>query len=438
MTETKRRQRRAGLTKPCGCPPHMWSGCPHSWRLELMVGGARHRISLDKLAGERLSKQRAKALAEELKPKIRRGEWPPAPVVPPKQPVALTIDEAMPKYLAYVASPHPGRHRKGEGGKKADESSDQSRATMTLCHWLPEGGGMRFGTLAVDKLRAHHIEAIVTNHRIQKRPASTVNKVMLQLRGFCRWLHAKGYVSAPILAGDSEVMRREQEAKRTRRLSAEERQRLLACCRPWLRAMVEAALETGCRRGELLGLTWSMVSLDKRMITLPASLTKTSQSRAIPITTRLEALLRMRRNDPAGEEHPPTARVFGDELGRPIGSFKKAWYGATRRAGITDLHFHDLRREAASTLHERGIPLHFVSKILGHSNVATTSIYLSASGVDLRNAFDDMERREREAAERQQQRHPASANQNHTPIAVEVSSPSAASDLSVQYSATIN
>jgi len=98
-----------------------------------------------------------------------------------------------------------------------------------------------------------------------------------------------------------------------------------------------------------------MVSLDERMLMLPATLTKTSQSRAIPITTRLEALLSMRRHDPAGEEFPPTARVFGDELGNPVGSIKKAWRTATRKAGISNLRFHDLRREAASTLLERGL-----------------------------------------------------------------------------------
>jgi integrase len=403
-----------------------------------MVRGERHRVSLDKLAGERLSRPRARALAQELATKIRKGEWPPAPVAPQPQPVTLTVDEAMPKYLVHVASPHPGRHRKGEGGRKADESSDRSRAKMILCHWFHEGGGFRFGTLPLDQLRAYHVETIVTNDRVQGRPASTINKVMLLLRGFCRWLHAKGYVNEPILASDSEVMRREQETKRSRRLAAEERERLLAQCRPWLRTLVEAALETACRLGELLGLTWEMVDLDKRMITLPASLTKTSQSRAIPITTRLEALLRMRRHDPAGEELSPTARVFGDELGNAVGSIKKAWRTATRKAGISNLRFHDLRRKAASTLLERGIPLHFVSKILGHSNVATTSIYLSASGVDLRNAFDEMERREREAAEGQQQRPPAQANPDDTPIGMDRSSHAANADLSARCTTAIN
>jgi integrase len=195
-------------------------------------------------------------------------------------------------------------------------------------------------------------------------------------------------------------MRRDREAKRTRRLTAEERPRLLAACGPHLRALVEAALESGCCLGELLGLTWAMVDFDKRMIVLPASLTKMSQSRAVPITPRLDAILRMRQHDPAGKAHAPEKFVFGDELGRPVASIKTSWGTAVRKACIADLRFHDLRREAASTLVERGLPLHYVSKLLGHANIATTSIYLSASNTDLRKAFDELERREREAAER--------------------------------------
>jgi len=48
----------------------------------------------------------------------------------------------------------------------------------------------------------------------------------------------------------------------------DEYDRLVANCSAWLRALVDAALETGCRRGELLGLQWGMVDLDKRTIRL--------------------------------------------------------------------------------------------------------------------------------------------------------------------------
>ncbi len=92
-----------------------------------------------------------------------------------------------------------------------------------------------------------------------------------------------------------------------------------------------------------------MVDLDRRRITLPASLTKTSSSRLIPISSRLHAILSMRRRDVNGKERPATAYVFGDSHGRPVGCIKTGWQAACRRAGIVDLHFHDLRRQAAST-----------------------------------------------------------------------------------------
>jgi integrase len=52
---------------------------------------------------------------------------------------------------------------------------------------------------------------------------------------------------------------------------------------------------------------------------------------------------------------------------------------ACRRAGIEELSIHDLRREAASSLHESGMPLAYVSQFLGHAQLTTTSRYIQAS-----------------------------------------------------------
>jgi len=46
--------------------------------------------------------------------------------------------------------------------------------------------------------------------------------------------------------------------------------------------------------------------------------------------------------------------VFGNEVGERVGRVMTAWRAACRRAKITDLHFHDLRREFASRLLESG------------------------------------------------------------------------------------
>ncbi len=163
------------------------------------------------------------------------------------------------------------------------------------------------------------------------------------------------------------------------------------------------------RKGELLSLQWWQVQSEPRpQIYLPAVKTKTRDDRWIPISGRLQLILDMRRCDPDGQEHPPTAYVFGDAVGHPAKSFKRAWeravlvaHGHTpeyvmkprsdglkplatavltsaSRALLTavDLNFHDLRREAGSRWLEGGVPLHTVRDWLGHTSVAQTSVVL--------------------------------------------------------------
>ena len=49
---------------------------------------------------------------------------------------------------------------------------------------------------------------------------------------------------------------------------------------------VDLAIETAMRRNELTSLTWDMVDFDKRMISLPARITKTKRGRKIPMSTK--------------------------------------------------------------------------------------------------------------------------------------------------------
>jgi predicted transcriptional regulator len=65
------------------------------------------------------------------------------------------------------------------------------------------------------------------------------------------------------------------------------------------------------------------------------------------------------------------------------------------------LHFHDLRRELASTLRESGAPDHIVADVLGHANISTTSRYLKASRAGLKQYMQRLEEhREHVAAQK--------------------------------------
>jgi integrase len=84
-------------------------------------------------------------------------------------------------------------------------------------------------------------------------------------------------------------------------------------------------LDTCCRPGELLSLQWQDVDLEQRLMTIRAENTKTGRGRVLPISTRLLAVLQMRRLDPSGNKFGPEAYVFGDELGRRAKSVRAMW-----------------------------------------------------------------------------------------------------------------
>jgi integrase len=125
---------------------------------------------------------------------------------------------------------------------------------------------------------------------------------------------------------------------------------------------------------------WSSnVDLGRREIRIRGVNAKDREDRMLPITSRLAAVLEMRRHDQAGEPFGPEAFVFGDEIGSRQKSVRQAWERARIAAGLGDFHLADLRHEAASRWEEAGVGTHVVSKMLGHSNLKTTTIYVNAN-----------------------------------------------------------
>ena len=94
--------------------------------------------------------------------------------------------------------------------------------------------------------------------------------------------------------------------------------------------MFVAAIETGCRVGELLSLLWADVSLNRGWVRIRAETAKGDKYREIPISTRLKGVLEMARHDPAGREFGALHCVFGSEVGRRFTSSKKGWETAPK------------------------------------------------------------------------------------------------------------
>jgi integrase len=118
---------------------------------------------------------------------------------------------------------------------------------------------------------------------------------------------------------------------------------------------------------------------------------KTRRERVIPISSRLLAILEMRRHNPAGREMPAEAYVFGNAIGRRVKSVREAWNSGATKAGLTDFQIRDLRHEAGSRFDEAGMPINYVSNVLGHSNLSTTSRYLNINRRGLHLAMEKFE-----------------------------------------------
>lgn len=165
---------------------------------------------------------------------------------------------------------------------------------------------------------------------------------------------------------------------RVRWITRDEASRLISAAegavRPHLACFIRLALNTGCRRNELLMLEWSRVDESRRAVLLEARHTKGRKRRTVPLNDEaITALSRLRQwQEDVGLS---SDYVFGWERGRHITSFKTAWKSVLARAEITDFRIHDMRHTFASWLVMQGVSLYVVKELLGHASITQTEIY---------------------------------------------------------------
>ena len=160
--------------------------------------------------------------------------------------------------------------------------------------------------------------------------------------------------------------------KKERVLTPVEQDELLGRSTGPLVGIIMLALNTGMRRGEILGLKWKWVDLKERFINLPSNNKKKKKSRRVPINQIVKKILLEMKLQSAGQEL--VFQVSTTEYGGRTW-LQRAFKEACGKAGIEGIRFHDLRHTAATRLVEAGIPLHAVAELLGHSSIRMTERY---------------------------------------------------------------
>jgi integrase len=162
-------------------------------------------------------------------------------------------------------------------------------------------------------------------------------------------------------------------------LNKDEVSRLLEAADDELKKIILIALNTGLRRGEILGLKWSQVNFDDGIISLAR--TKSTKFHRVPMNSVvLNILSSLERR---GEY------VFPGRWGRGhLIDCKKAFVDARKKAGLPEVHFHDLRHCAGTYMATAGVPLTTVQQILGHKDIRTTTRYINPNDENRRKAVN--------------------------------------------------
>lgn len=200
----------------------------------------------------------------------------------------------------------------------------------------------------------------------QKLGASRANAVQIFLFALLRTAEKKYALPVPKM-----VKVKADHAERLKVYAPADATRLIDACRdPKSKVLLLLALDAGLRSGEISALKWTCIDLQRGTISIEASkwegivsTPKSGKGRLVPMTARLKAALEVMEQ-------------VGELVDPGYHTIRHALKMAAKRAKLPNHGPHSLRHTYATTLLLAGVDLRTVQKLLGHSSIAVTAIYL--------------------------------------------------------------
>jgi integrase len=262
-----------------------------------------------------------------------------------------------------------------------------STRLQRLTWWVTQLGQVALQDLSDDHMHAA-IESLANQHsryyagadadgrpiyKSKRKPLApaTLNRYAASLAAVITWSIKKRIAPKGFVHPARAIERRAEHNERTRFLDDTECRRLLEACRastwPRLYVLVLMALTTGARKGELAGLTWADIDLER----CEASVTKTKNGdpRVLPLVPAVVEQLQLFKAGASSlvfRSIRDPARVFG---------FEARFIEALQAARIKGATFHTLRHSAASMLARNGATLLEIGDLLGHRQLQMTKRY---------------------------------------------------------------
>jgi integrase len=247
------------------------------------------------------------------------------------------------------------------------------------------------GRLRLRDLNPAHVRSLYREKLDSGLSAATVRKMHSVLRKALKQAVLDGLVPRNVCEA---VTPPKVERKEINPLDHEQAKALLEeASGDRLEALYVLALHTGMREGELLGLKWEDVDLERSVLRLRHGLIreggktalgdlKTPKSRrSIRLTRAAADALRSHLEHQLGEmEHmgslyQPGGLVFATKTGtliNPSNLRNRSFKPLLKRAGLREICFHGLRHTCATLLLSQGTHPKLVQELLGHATVAMT------------------------------------------------------------------
>ena len=266
-----------------------------------------------------------------------------------------------------------------EDNLPALSKSEQANRTRHLEFWKKHLGKMTLAHLCNDAEPIRQAKKKLVRSRSKyrgMRSPATVNRYHASLSKLFTCTMRWGWAA-------SNPMRLIEKARepdgRERYLSEDELSALLAATAvsrdPYLDIFVKLALTTGGRYSEIMGLSWSDVSLERESVTFRKTKNKESRTVALvePARSAVATLHESRRTD--------TDLLFPWSKPDKPKDIRRGWSNAIAAAGIENFTPHDLRHTCASYLAMNGASPSELAAVLGHKTLAMVKRYSHVSEV---------------------------------------------------------
>jgi len=286
-----------------------------------------------------------------------------------RAPTATTVRQAADVWLAGAED---GSIRTRSGDVYKPSALRGYRRSLTL-HVLPVLGDAR-----LSEVRLVDVQDLAERLLAQPMDPSTLRNALMPLRAIYRRAVGRGHVAVnPTHGVELPAVR----GKRDRIAAPEEAAALLAALPEEDRALWATAMYAGLRRGELLGLDWRDLDLEKGVLRVERSWDvqvgivdpkSAAGTRTVPVVRQLGALLREHR---LRQGRPESGFVFpGKRPDRPFNtrSVDRRAQAAWTEAELTRITLHECRHTFASAMIAAGVNAKALASYMGHSSIQIT------------------------------------------------------------------